>query len=247
MTTDELIASLGNAPDDLKQLVLDWPLCTHFDLPLNATIVVVGAYKGRAMDLLAHMFPQYGKIVGFEPQLWAAAEAGDRIANRRAMWIHGAGLGNETNLHVPMGEWHTDAASFVNTGHGTREQGEGIIMEADVGLQMADVEHVDLMVMNIEGGEYELLPHLQHTGWLRKIDRLAVQWHLYGDRGVAEKIVDNCIGQLGGYYELDVDERHWSPPGNLHGGAASCGAYTANIGIGSQPSSAVTNRSTSAS
>lgn len=207
MMTDELAASLGNAPDDLKQLVLDWPLVTHFDLPLNATIVVVGAYKGRAMDLLAHMFPQYAKIVGFEPQLWAAQEAGDRIANRRAMWVHAAGLGAETNLHVPMGEWHTDAASFVHTGAGTREQGEGIIMEADAGLQMADLDHIDLMVMNIEGGEYDLIPQLQKTGWLRRIDRLAVQWHLYGDVAAAEQRMDLDIAALHAYYTLDVDER----------------------------------------
>jgi hypothetical protein len=207
MQTDELVASLRNAPEDVQQLVRDWPLCTHFDLPPAPTIVVVGAYKGRAMDLLAHMFPTYAKIVGFEPQLWAAAEAGDRIGYRRDMWIHGVGLGAETNLHVPMGEWHTDAASFVNTGPGTRESGEGIILEADAGLQMADLDHIDLMVMNIEGGEYELLPHLQHSGWLRKIDRLAVQWHLYGDVAIAERVMDTSIGMLLAYYDLVVDDR----------------------------------------
>jgi len=200
---------VGNAPDDLKQLVIDWPLVQHFDLPLGATIVVVGAYKGRAMDLLAHMFPQYDKIVGFEPQLWAAQEAGERVQNRRAMWIHGVGLGAETNFNVPMGEWHTDAASFVNTGPGTREAGVGIIMEADAGLRMAELGDgiIDLMVMNIEGGEYDLIPHLQRMGWLHRIDRLAVQWHLYGDAAVAEQMMDSTIAHLGAYYELAVDER----------------------------------------
>lgn len=210
MTTDELVASLGNAPDDLKQLVLDWPLCTRFELPLGATIVVVGAYKGRAMDLLGHMFPQYERIIGFEPQLWAAAEAGDRLQNRRAMWIHGVGLGAATRFNVPMGEWHTDAASFVATGEGTREQGEGVIMEADAGLKMAGLDKdkpIDLMVMNIEGGEYDLIPQLQKMGWLRWVHRLAVQWHLYGDRAVAEQGMDSLIRALHAYYELEVDER----------------------------------------
>lgn len=207
MTIDELAASLGDAPEDLKQLVIDWPICTHFDLPLNSTIVVVGAYKGRAMDLLAHMFPQYAKIVGYEPQLWAAEEAGQRVGSRRAMWIHAIGLGAKTDFHVPMGEWHTDAASFVNTGAGTREQGEGIIMEADAGLQMADLEHIDLMVMNIEGGEYDLIPQLIGTGWLPRIARLAVQWHLYGDVAIAEQRMDSYIRRLNGDYELTVDER----------------------------------------
>lgn len=198
---------VGNAPDDLKQLVIDWPLCTHFDLPLNATIVVVGAYKGRALDLLAHMFPQYEKIVGYEPQLWAAAEAGERIQNRRAITVHAVGLGAETRFNVPMGEWHTDAASFVNIGPGTREQGHGTIMEADAGLQMADLTHIDLMVMNIEGGEYDLIPRLLVTGWLPRIDRLAVQWHLYGDAAFAEKQMDSHIGYLSVFYELEIDER----------------------------------------
>lgn len=202
-----MLVDLANAPDDLKQLVVDWPLCQRFDLPLGATIVIVGAYKGRAMDLLAHMHPQYAKIVGFEPQLWAAQEAGERIQNRRAMWVHGVGLGMKTEFGLPMGEWHTDAASFVNTGPGTREQGHGVIMEADAALAMAEVEHIDLMVMNIEGGEYDLIQHLQAKGWLTKIDRLAVQWHLYGDTAVAEKIMDGMIRGLGAYYDLDLDER----------------------------------------
>lgn len=202
-----MAVDIGNAADDLNQLVIDWPLCTYFDLPLNATIVVVGAYKGRAMDLLAHMFPQYAKIVGYEPQIWAAEEAGQRVGSRRAMWIHAVGLGAETNFHVPMGEWHTDAASFVHTGPGTREQGEGIIMEADAGLQMADLDHIDLMVMNIEGGEYDLIPQLRKTGWIQRIDRLAVQWHLYGDAAFAERTMDREIAALHDVYDLDVDQR----------------------------------------
>jgi hypothetical protein len=207
---DCLLCERGESHDELKQLVQDWPLCKHFDLPLNPTIVVVGAYKGRAMDLLGHMFPQYDKIVGFEPQIWAAAEAGERVGNRRDMWIHGVGLGAETRLNVPMGEWHTDAASFVATGAGTREQGEGVIMEADAGLKMAGLDAdkpIDLMVMNIEGGEYDLIPQLQKTGWLRRIDRLAVQWHLYGDTAVAEKTMDNGISALHAYYDLEIDDR----------------------------------------
>ena len=43
---------------------------------------------------------------------------------------------------------------------------------------------VDLVKMNIEGGEYDLLPALIETGVIRRIARLQVQFHLFAERMV---------------------------------------------------------------
>jgi hypothetical protein len=47
---------------------------------------------------------------------------------------------------------------------------------ADV-LDAMDVDCIDLIKINIEGGEYELLDRLHETGWLRRIDMIIVQFH----------------------------------------------------------------------
>lgn len=197
---------LDDAPEDIQQLARDWPLWQRFDLPPAPVIVIVGAYQGKAMDLMGRLFPGYTRIVGFEPQEWAYVAARERLDWRRQMWLMPAGLGPETNNHAPMGEWHTDAASFVNTGPGTREQGTGSIVEADTALRAMNLSHVDLMIMNIEGGEYALLPHLRETHWLERIDRLAVQWHL-NLPGVPQNAMAAELERLSERYTLEYDNR----------------------------------------
>jgi len=39
------------------------------------------------------------------------------------------------------------------------------------------LDHVDLLKLNIEGGEYDVLDRLAETGWLGRIDQILVQFH----------------------------------------------------------------------
>lgn len=197
---------LDDAPEDIQQLARDWPLWQRFSLPPAPVIVIVGAYQGKAMDFMGRLFRDYNRIVGFEPQEWAYMAARERLDRRRQMWLMNAGLGPEHIDNAQMGEWHTDAASFVNTGPGTREQGTGTIAEADTALRAMNLSHIDLMIMNIEGGEYTLLPHLRETHWLERIDRLAVQWHL-NLPGVPRDAMESELERLGERYELEYDNR----------------------------------------
>lgn len=166
---------------DVVELIERWPLIKEFKLPEHSNVIVVGAYKGLAVEAIDQLYHP-SQIVGYEPQMWAANEASARLDSRSnctiipfALWAGMAPVGN-----IPMGEWHTDACSFINTGPDSRQQGSGLAMDADLALSTLGFDqHIDLMVMNIEGFEYLLLPYLRLKGWLQKIDRLAVQWH-YG-------------------------------------------------------------------
>lgn len=197
---------------EVIDLIQRWPLIKEFKLPENANVVVVGAYKGLACEALMELYPTIN-IAAFEPQSWAYEEAQTRLRNYFNVIVYNIGLGVENAL-LDMGEWHTDAASFVNTGPGSRLQGTGYIGEAGNLLKMAGFEHIDLMVCNIEGYEYLLIPYLRQIGWLEKIDRLAVQWHLgLGSDPKFERDVDNYIFDLyeKDFFTLKIDERPaWS-------------------------------------
>lgn len=197
---------------DVIELIERWHLIKEFKLPEEANVIVVGAYKGLAMEALMELYPNIN-LAGFEPQPWAYEEAQTRLRDYYKAIVYNIGLGVENAL-LDMGEWHTDAASFVNTGPGSREQGTGYIGEADNLLKMVGFDHIDLMIMNIEGYEYQLLPYLRKIGWLNRIDRLAVQWHMgLGNDPKFERDIDNEIFDL---YEKDlftllIDERPaWS-------------------------------------
>src|SRR3989304_10112589 len=121
-----MLESLKEAPEDVWQLIKDWPLALQFDLPEDSVVVVAGAYRGLVMELLRHLYPTC-KLWGFEPQEWAAHDAAERLRkfDPRVPWsILPYGLGVE-DATLQLGEWHTDAASFIHTGPGSREQGSG--------------------------------------------------------------------------------------------------------------------------
>lgn len=195
--------------NEVAELIERWPLILEFKLPPDSNVIVVGAYRGLAMQALADLYNP-AQIVGYEPQSWAAQEATERLLDYPNCQVIPFGLwpDNYTGLK-PMGEWHTDACSFVNTGPGSRDQGTGAVMDANLALAAIEFSnHIDLVVMNIEGGEYELIPYLRKHGWLRRIDRLAVQWH-YG-LGSDPKDDSDVLEEMEGlkdYFELIKDER----------------------------------------
>lgn len=175
-----MIDRLMDAPQDVKELAATWPLAFMFNLALGEEAVVAGAYKGKLMELLARLYPD-ARIIGFEPQPWAWEEAVARLQPPflfNNVELHCYAIGTKEGLQ-PMGEWGTDACSFVNVGEHARAHGEGMMHDADEALTKV-IGHgpIGLMILNMEGYEFELLAWLLHTGWLNRTFRLAVQWHL---------------------------------------------------------------------
>ena len=122
-----------------------------YDLDGSAVVLDLGGYEGQwASDI----FGRFACTIHvFEP----VPEFADRIAARFArnpkIRLHRVGLaGREGTATIAL----RAAAEFF------REQGIGT---------------VDLMKINIEGGEYELLEHLIEGGLIGRIRHLQVQFH----------------------------------------------------------------------
>lgn len=172
--------ALGDAlfPADVAELIATWPLIHFFRLEPGDTVVVAGAYTGKLMAALLELYPGVN-VVGFEPQLWAWELAIARLGRDYPVmrWqVYPFGLGDETRAGVPMGEFATDACSFINVGEGSREQGFGNLVEAGEALAPLGSK-ISLMILNMEGYEFRLLPYLMKKGLLGQVKRLAVQWH----------------------------------------------------------------------
>lgn len=143
-------------------------------LPQGASVLVLGAYKGDTIRLLRELYPQCF-VFGYEPQLWAFRECHDRFTNDRNVIIRPYGLG-AVNGTLQMYEYGTDACSFVELPH-SRRQNIGEMRKADDELEHLGFESIDLAVVNIEGGEYKLLPYLEEHDRLRMINTWIIQWH----------------------------------------------------------------------
>jgi FkbM family methyltransferase len=160
------------------------------------------------MELMLRRFRGI-KVIGFEPQMWAYDKALERLEsyNEDRWYLLPYGLG-ATSGELAMGEYHTDACSFINTGPGSREQGVGQIKEFCQIMRALDIKEIELFICNMEGYEFWLLPHLKRMSWLPKIKRLAVQWHTDLSRLFGENEMDvsiDAISECG--FQLVVDER----------------------------------------
>lgn len=159
---------------------VEWPLTTE------SIVLEIGGYEGRWAKQIAERYAPH--LYVFEPQQWAYEKCRAALASypraqvlNYGLWVH-AGL-------LPMGDYETDGASFVKDGEwcaaDRRVMGVGLVREAGEVWRELELDNVDLCLINIEGGEYTLLPHLIETGLLNRIRFLMVQFHLFVPDGAA--------------------------------------------------------------
>lgn len=145
----------------------NWTMLTPDSLVLE-----VGAYQGRwAKEICRKYNP---RLYAFEPARWAYDICKAELADYPNAHVFNFGLGKVNDI-LPMGEYETDGCSFLKN---SRVQGGvGAIREIVRVFERLKIERVDLMLMNIEGYEYVLLPYMIETGLLDKVDTLMVQFH----------------------------------------------------------------------
>lgn len=174
---------LAAAASDVRALALEWPLVHLFRLSPGANIVVAGAYEGRAMELLATVYPEYGRLVGFEPQPGAREVALKRLARFPRVTIEPYGIA-ERDGTFPLADNGSIYASFVDldpahSRAGSARASVGELREVEEACRSLDLDRIDLLLLNVEGYEWLLLPHMLLAGMFAVgyVERLALQVH----------------------------------------------------------------------
>lgn len=166
-------------------------------LASDSLVIEVGGFKGRWASEIVR---RYGcRVHVFEPQDWAAEKAGEELRRTGLSdWeVHGYGLSTRADAGTQeMGAWGTDGcsimrdAAYMETYEGSRNKTGTGQFRAALPVLRAFPE-IDLMLMNIEGYEYRLLPELIEGGVLDHIRLLAVQFHeTYEAEGEYEAICE---------------------------------------------------------
>lgn len=192
--------ALGQMSSDLRSLAEEWPLVFQFKLPPKATIVVAGCYEGRVMDLLGHVYPDFRRMVGFDLQSEACAVAAKKFIYDNRIETYKVGLGAVTTKMRP-GRYGSVDTTLMTTDPLSPLCDIREIREA-FGNARLD-RGVDLLVLNMEGYEYDLIAHMAEQLWALDIDRIVVQFHpLY----LSEKKIHTSALRLETGYRLVVDE-----------------------------------------
>lgn len=79
----------------------------------------------------------------------------------------------------------------------------------DINEVLEKFSHVDLLKINIEGGEYEILERMCNTNTINKVQHLQIQFHNFVDN--AQSKYDNIFNQLSNTHDCDFDSMwRWS-------------------------------------
>jgi FkbM family methyltransferase len=154
---------------------LDKTLRLDYNLDEHSVVLDVGGYEGQwASD--CHC--RYGcRIEVFEPVQQFADGIERRFERNPKVSVHRFGLaggsrtvplhvnGDRSSVLVQSEDLSAEAPQMVN------------LVGAEEFFRDAALESVDLMKINIEGGEYELLDHLVDTGLITRIRDVQVQFH----------------------------------------------------------------------
>jgi len=143
-------------------------------------IFIIGAYSGTIAGLLIDQEPQ-AKHYLFEPQDWACKVLRDRFSQYPNVEVCEFGLGDTTGLHK-MCLYTSYDCTFLRSqtvmfSDDPAAWHDGWMMEFGDFMEMCQLKSIWYASINIEGYEYALIPYLQETGWLDKIEVLGVSWH----------------------------------------------------------------------
>ena len=152
----------------------------RFDYPLDESSFVLdlGGYEGQwASDLYAR---HRCRIAVFEPVVRFADNIRARFRKNSALTVFPFGLGASTRTETIY--LHGASSST----HKKQSHSERIeIVDALQWFEEHGVGSVQLMKINIEGGEYELLERLIATGLIGRIDDIQVQFHNFAPDAAA--------------------------------------------------------------
>lgn len=151
------------------------------DLRDGAVVLDVGAYEGEWSARVLGRADAQGlrdlRIHAFEPEPGAVQRFRHAIGKDSRTELHPFGLAGRDRLEPltiggPGSSVYVDPATpgFFGTA-------EVELRDVDAVLSSLAVERIDLVKINIEGGEFELLDRLHETGWMGRIGTVIVQFH----------------------------------------------------------------------
>ena len=158
------------------------------------TIIDAGANIGLASIYFANKFPD-ARVVAIEPDPGNYDLLKRNVAPypnvttiRAALW----GSNKKINLYDPgLGHWGYAAGEVGDPVAGSSQKAlvvDGLTVDAVMSAE--GFSHVDILKMDIEGGEREVLS--APSAWLAKVDTLIVELHERTKTG-CEEVFESCV------------------------------------------------------
>jgi FkbM family methyltransferase len=147
-------------------------LLFDFDLDEHSVVLDAGAYDGEWSEGISQ---RYGsKIYAFEPDPTSLRRLGERVGDLENVVVLNYGLaGSDQVVTLAL----DGPGSSVSNRPGFFGSAEVQLRDIVTVLDELGIQHVDLLKINIEGGEFDVFDRLIETDWLRRIRLISVQFH----------------------------------------------------------------------
>jgi len=151
-----------------------WDDHDRVEYPLTADSIVfdVGGYAGNWTSQIWDKY--HCNIHVFEPVVEFANIIKGKFSGNLKIYVHPYGLGAKNELmkmHIAG-----DRSSIHDYLPGAKE-GYAEILGAVPYIESLGIKRIDLMKINIEGGEYDLMEHFIRQGWTKYITDIQIQFH----------------------------------------------------------------------
>jgi FkbM family methyltransferase len=159
-----------------ETLRLDYPLDT------NSVVFDVGGFNG---DFAAVIFEKYGcQVYVFEPVPEFYERCVARFKGNDRVVIFNYGLAAKDHwLDISLAE---NASSFT-VSHKNVQTQKARVRAITECIRELRVNRIDLLKINIEGGEFELLPALIDSNDIKLVEHLQVQFHNFVDSAMEQR------------------------------------------------------------
>jgi len=151
-------------------------------LPERAVVLDIGGFEGGWSDIILTSCPA-ATIHIFEPHPVFAERLRAKFQGNSDIHVHEFAIGSKSD-RLSLSDAGDASSSFGSDG--TQEY-DAEIRPVSEFFEKSGVGTVDLAKINIEGGEYDLLPGLIDSSVIGQIDRLQIQFHLFDPSLVAQR------------------------------------------------------------
>jgi FkbM family methyltransferase len=148
-------------------------------LPDGLTVMDFGGYIGEWADRVLTQYPG-ASVHMFEPHPKFAQGLLEKYASDPRVHLHDVALGSENGM-LPL----SDAADGSSAVAAHERSFEARTIAVRDFFAKWDLPRIDLVKINIEGGEYDLLPALLDSRDIARVGRLQVQFHLFDEDLIA--------------------------------------------------------------
>ena len=152
----------------------DKTLRLDYNLNENSIVFDIGGYEGTFAQNIVERYNSTVYI--FEPVTEFYNKISDRFSNSSKIKVFNFGLSNKTKyIEIAL----SDDASSIHIDSNKKERIKLVnIVEF---IRNNNIQRIDLMKINIEGGEFDILPELIDSKIIESIENIQIQFHSFID------------------------------------------------------------------